>query len=110
MLKIKKEIEEIKQSIDNTTLLFYQQKNEAGYEQLDNLVGMIMQGMNDIFLLKANGYNILLQENQLNQALLKSMKAMEAKDTILLSDILCYDVKELFNDVLTALQDKDEFH
>lgn len=103
MLRVRNEIEGIIQSIDDTTLLFYQQKNEDGYAQLDQLLGKIMQGMNDILLLKANGHNIPLQEDQLNQVLFKAMKAMESKDTILLSDILSYEVKVLLNNVLAKL-------
>jgi hypothetical protein len=102
MIAINHEINEIIQSIDATTLLFYQQNNEAGYAQLDQLLVLLMQGFNSILSYKAKGFDIGIEESQINNVLNEAMKAMQNKDTILLSDILCYDIKGLFNSILES--------
>jgi len=64
---------------------------------------LLTQGMSDVIEYKLEGHDIGIDENQLVQVLAQAMKAMEAKDTILLSDILQYDLKKIFEIVLTFL-------
>jgi hypothetical protein len=84
------------QSIEQTTELFYQQKRELGYQNLESTLALLTQVISDIFEYKSQGNEIGIDESQLIIVLTKAMKAIEMKDTILLSDILLYDLKELF--------------
>lgn len=103
MRELKNVLEQAIQSIEQTVELFYQQKNEEGFKQLDYTLTMLIKVMNDIFAYQSAGHSIGIDENQLVQVLAEAMKAMEVKDTVLLSDILQYDLKELFNKILAPL-------
>ena len=86
-----------------TTELFYQQKTDEGYQQLDSTLAVLTETMGRIFKYKEEGHDILIDEHQLVQVLTEAMKAMEEKDTVLLSDILQYELEELLNLVLSVL-------
>lgn len=88
-------IEELIQKIDNTTELFYQQKSSAGYKFLEEIIGELIN-LNDKFSgLQNDGFNINIDIDKLNNILSEAMAALEKRDTILLSDILNYELKEL---------------
>jgi hypothetical protein len=78
-------------SIEETTALFYQQKTEDGYQRLQATLEGIIGSVDQLYTqdnVQANNSNDIL--NILNTA----MAALENKDTILLSDILKYDLKQ----------------
>lgn len=104
MSDIKNEINSIIDHIDTTTMLFYQQKNESGYKELEQLLISLTHGANDILALMEKGI-ITFHMNDFNESLLMAMKAMECKDMILLSDILCYDIKEMLLNVMDQISD-----
>ncbi|WP_313131388.1 hypothetical protein [Anaerocolumna sp.] len=91
------------QSIDQTTKLFYQQKTKEGYEELESTLNFLANTMDGIFTYIKAGKNIGADENKLVQLLTDSMNAMEKKDTILLSDILQYELKELLENILEVI-------
>lgn len=103
MEDLKNMLNESIQSIERTTDIFYQQKNKQGYKELENTLALLTQTMNEIFTYKLEGHEVGIDENQLIQVLTEAMKAIEVKDTVLLSDILQYELKELFNKVLMSL-------
>lgn len=78
-------------SIDETTTLFYQRKTEEGYQRLQTTLEEIVGAVDRLYTQKnvqANNSNDIL--NILGTA----MTALENKDTILLSDILKFDLKQ----------------
>lgn len=89
--------------IEKTTELFYQQKIEEGYKELNHTLIMLTDTVNHIFNYKAEGNDIGVEEDYLVQVLTEAMKALEMKDVILLSDILQYDLKELLEKVLFSI-------
>jgi hypothetical protein len=94
---IKKSITAVIDEISIVTGLFYQNRIEEGYRELDRL----LIEMNNLFSaisdeIRNDGVNFL-DEAKLNEILMQAMKALEAGDTILFSDIFEYDLKELLS-------------
>lgn len=96
-------LQELLQSIEHTTDLFYQQKIEDGYIQIQNTVNLLYKAINNLYLHTANGNDIGFDGDKIVRLLTDAMNAMEEKDTILLSDILQYELKEEFEKILEAL-------
>jgi acetyl-CoA carboxylase beta subunit len=92
---IEKSITEAIDAISRVTDLFYQSKTEEGYKELEKVLIVLNNMVNVIALEARNGVNILLDEGKLNEILTEAMKALEAGDTILFSDIFEYDLKDL---------------
>lgn len=94
---IRDEIKEVIRAIDETTALFYQQKNKEGYQMLDPTLKSIMTVVNMIFTIKTEINQIQIDEQKLNTVLGNAMKAIERGDTILLSDILHFDLRNMLD-------------
>lgn len=80
-------------AIESNTELFYQQKQNEGYQMLNTTLVMLMQAINAIKELQSDGDSSNIDE--LNYVLSFAVNALESKDTILLSDILYFDLKPL---------------
>ncbi|MHB8129441.1 MAG: hypothetical protein ACYDEX_10615 [Mobilitalea sp.] len=102
MINLKKIILEAIQAIDNTTILFYQQKNQEGYQSLDQTLNVLIQTTSQIINYKSEDNQIQIDEQELNTVLGNAMTAMEQGDMILLSDILIFDLKSMFNQCLQS--------
>lgn len=63
--------------IEETVAAFYQQKEHEGYERL----GTVLEGL------------MVMQDSLLTEKLLMAMEALERKDSVLLADILNYEIK-----------------
>lgn len=96
-------LEESIQSIEETTMMFYQQKIEEGYKLLENTLTLLTNTMNCIFNYINDGNDIGVNQEKLIEVLVKAMKSIEVKDIILFSDILQYELKELFEEILKVL-------
>lgn len=91
-------------SIEETTSLFYQQRSQDGYNKLEIMLGMLMNVIKDLDIMKSEGVEIGIDESLLIQKLAEAMDALEQKDTILLSDILQYEVVELLEKVMISIE------
>lgn len=87
-------IREVIESIEATTGQFYQQNIREGYTNLEQTLSSLSQLTNLINIDDAKEENTLLA-NQFNDILKEALQALEQGDTILFSDILQYDLKEL---------------
>ncbi len=88
-------IKEIILMIEKTSSLFYQNKMNEGYFELEKLITYISDTMNELFqthIINADEKNIL-------NILKSAMDAMEQKDTLLLADILEYELKEIYLEI-----------
>lgn len=95
-MNINNKIEEAIKAIDKTTVLFYQNKNNEGYKQLEDTLDVISSTINEIMVYKQQDEEKNNSEiNNLNVVLMDAMKALENRDTLLFSDIIQYDLKEL---------------
>lgn len=81
------------EAIDKTTDTFYKRNEEKGYLCLEDTIDKITQVVNCIHEIEDKDDII---ENKIMDILSRAMLAMEKKDTILLSDILEYELKEEF--------------
>ena len=95
MTSFKEMIIEAIQSIEDNTLLFYQQKEKEGYEKLESTLATLIQTTNGILETKSKNNDIYIDEKVLNSILSNAMNAIKLRDTILLSDILYFDLKPL---------------
>lgn len=80
--------------IDQVSDLFYKQQDREGYARLNGLIENISETMG-IFL-SINQTDIQEESMEIVKYLNEALSAMEAKDTILLADILQYEIKERF--------------
>lgn len=97
MQKLHEEFQAIISSIDQTTDLFYQQKNEDGFVKLEHLLSLLTQTSNRIREHGEEGHDIGIDVIRMNQILDEAMHALESTDMILFSDILQYELKDLFS-------------
>lgn len=100
MATLKDKIKEVVELIQITTDSFYQQKDNYAYNTLNIMLGKLMNAIDE---LNQNSQNIEFDENQFNENLRETLKALEDKDTVLLSDLLVYEVKEQLLSVLEQL-------
>lgn len=96
-------LEEAIKLIDEISELFYQQKLEQGYNKFEDAVTMLTQLMNGLFTINLENSEFDTERDKIVQILTSAMQALEAKDTILLSDILQYELKELFVRIINFL-------
>jgi len=87
MEKLKENIKDVISEIEITTNLFYQQKNQEGFTELEGIIYLLNNITNRVSELELEG-------NHVNINIL-AMNALENLDTILLSDILNYELKEM---------------
>ncbi len=85
--KIRLIIREIVEATDD----LYQEKLNQGYQKLNNTLGNIMNLAEELFAL-AQQNQIVFDEQRYLSDLNNAMQAMEDKDSVLLSDILVYDL------------------
>jgi hypothetical protein len=79
--------------------LFYQQKNKEGYESLNETLTILIQTVDLMSKAESENVNLSIDVNQINQFLGNAMRALQQKDTILLSDILTFDIKKSLNNI-----------
>lgn len=82
-------------SINITAELFYQQNVQEGYIKLKQTLDIISNLANITYIDKVEQEENTNIVNSINEILNQALQAMEQGDTILLSDILSYDLKEL---------------
>lgn len=82
-------------SIEETCVSFYQQRNDEGYLLLDNTIKLLMKVIDELYILKSKGIDVGINENELMTKLSEAMNALQIKDTILLSDIMQFEVLDL---------------
>ncbi len=87
-------------SIEITSELFYQQNIQEGYSQLEQTLA-ILSGLADLLYAEdADSVDCQIDSSRFSAILSDALGALEQKDTVLLSDILQYDLKELLEDSL----------
>ena len=87
-------------SIEDNTSLFYQQKNKEGYEMLNNTLELLIKTTNGILGIQKDKSELFIDEQELNTILGNAMNAIESGDSILLSDILYFDLRPLLEQIL----------
>ncbi len=100
---MKQYLQEAINAIKDTTGSFYQNRISEGYKQLERTIVLLDNLLIKAASLKQEGQTLPLDENKMLASLTEAMKAMEAKDVILLSDIMEYEIKEMLEQSLNNL-------
>lgn len=74
-------------------------KNELGYSQLSKTLEALVIGLNELITNIKSAEERENKEKKINLVLSEAMKAIEVNDTILLSDILLFDLADLIKDL-----------
>lgn len=96
MKGLQERIDNVIKSIDENTNLFYQNKKNKGYEELNDTLLLISNLIDEILSYEEKTIGEKKSEIKFIEILSEAMKALEKRDELLLSDILQYDLKEMF--------------
>ncbi len=104
MTDIKKKIQELIQSLDAITELFYQQQDKKGMEELGAELPGLVALIDEMYLYKQEHEEMAFEDTQINEALQQMLSAMEDKDYVLLADVIKYEVIEKFQAIADGLE------
>ncbi|WMJ90227.1 hypothetical protein [Anaerocolumna sp. MB42-C2] len=90
-------------AIEEVTVLFYQQQENLGYNKLNLTLNKIELALNEIFRLKNDNNEIQIDEQKIIGRLSDAMEALAIKDSVLLADILQYEIAEQFKNIIEQL-------
>lgn len=91
-MDINEMINQVTTGISQVTESFYQGKDNEGYLKLNGVISDLMSLIEK--MIEYKGSEESQGEEQLMQTVTEAMNALEQKDTILLSDILQYDLAD----------------
>ncbi len=104
MNNLQAKVKQVINEINEITDLLYQRKLHEGYVILNSTIGNIMNIMENIYQL-SQIREIPFDDNSMIEKLKSAMEAMEKKDSVLLADILIYEIAEQLNEVANLLDD-----
>ena len=103
IVEIKDLLQQTVLAIEGVTDLFYKQKEKEGYQDLNKTIGLISNSMDQ--LIGSIGDNEVPEQCQeIIKHLEDALRAMEVRDTILLADILQYELKEKFETLIDQME------
>ncbi|MCH5267644.1 MAG: hypothetical protein J1E62_04790 [Lachnospiraceae bacterium] len=100
MAELKEQIQQIEQQIETVSELFYQQKNAEGYSQLESIIVNVAKVVETVYTANPDDAAVMEKINKLTSVLQETMESMEDKDTILLADMLKYELPEVLQSLL----------
>ncbi|MDD5934737.1 MAG: hypothetical protein PUC65_04095 [Clostridiales bacterium] len=92
-------IEKIQRNAD----MFYQQNKQEAFDLFGNLINDISELSAQIFAWKNTNPASDFDETKYLSVLTEAMNALEAKDEVLLADILNYDLTEIYETIQKQL-------
>jgi len=113
--KLRQELHAVSEEIILVSDYFYQQKRQEGYRALEGLLGRLMMLTDEIDQYRrAAGQAVAaisaFDEGQWLQSFSQAMSAMEAKDDVLLADLLSLEIRKQLDDVLAGLYQEEAIH
>ena len=99
MKDLKKEIETVINDLDSIVEMFYQQKVQEAYSELNTALGKIMEITEVVQNYTAQNSDKEINMDILLNALKETLSAMEERDVVLVADGLKYEVIEKLNDI-----------
>lgn len=103
MEQIKQQIQQNISEINGVVELFYQQKTQEAYGQLDQVLGKLMATIEAAVTYQQEHTEVEIDINGLTEALKEALSAMEEKDAILMADVLKYEVIEKLEALIESL-------
>lgn len=97
--KIRAIITEIQEISDR----MYQQKQAEAFQQFGIVLNELTMITEQLFVLKSQGSLVTFDEQKYLHILTEAMKSLEARDDVLLADILTYDLIEQLEEINTQL-------
>ena len=91
MEELKQAVQMLSESIQKTTELFYTQKEAEGYQAFGVLLEPMATLLDRLFRLQAETGKPEFEQEEIARLLGEALNAMEARDGVLLADILQYD-------------------
>jgi hypothetical protein len=91
MKELDKGILQLIEKMQNVADLLYQQKLKKGYQLFNDVLGELMTAADGLFAANAAG-SIRLDPQRFISNLQDAMNAMESGDSVLLADILVYEI------------------
>lgn len=104
MDRLASSITEVIESINLITDQLYHQNITEGYKALETTLLLLSDTMNNIYQYQTQENDLEIEEKKVLETLSNAMKSMEEKDTILLADILHYDLRESLEKILTIIK------
>ncbi len=92
MEELKKSVMNIVNELRAVAIKLYQMKESEGYSDFAGLIGEMSQLVTTIFTEKSQGNELMFHETEFLQKLTLAVKALEDRDTIMLADILYYEL------------------
>lgn len=99
MNELSNTLKKVINNINAAVELFYTQKEIQGYNKVNETINDISRTM-ELLLSRVEGEQIPDNYMEIIKYLQESLSAIETKDTILLADILQYEIKERFEIIL----------
>ena len=90
--------------IDENTKLFYQNKTQIGYKELDETLRLIGIFIDEYLKYQEDLGVDKTDETKLIEILSNAMNALEQQDGLLLSDILQYELMEMLIEIRETLK------
>lgn len=103
MDNIKQQIEQNIEEIDAVVEMFYQQKTQDAYIQMDQVLGKLMTTIEAVMAYQQEHEGVEIDVSVLTEALKEALSAMEERDAILMADVLKYEVNEKLEMIMDSL-------
>lgn len=103
MQELKEEIQALSMKISAVTDFFYQQKEAEAYQGMELILLSVESVTGQLFQYKQKHPEAPFDQSQLILVLTEAMRAMEARDNVLLADTLEYELKELLLEIEAGL-------
>ncbi len=104
IMDLKQAVQKLSEAIGKTTELFYTQREAEGYRAFGELLEPMAGLLDSLFSVKASQGKPEFDEKELVRLLTEAVNAMEAKDSVLLADILQYDFLDRMEQIAGQLE------
>jgi KaiC/GvpD/RAD55 family RecA-like ATPase len=103
MASLKEQLQVNMTEIDHVVEMFYQQKSQEAYLQLDVVLGNFSSVIDNLFSYQQEHPELELDIESLVEALKEALSALEEKDAILVADVLKYELLEKMEGIVAVL-------
>ncbi len=103
MENIKEQLEQNITDINEIIEMFYQQKTQEAYLKLDPVLGKLLSAIDAVVAYQQEHTEVEIDVNALTGALKEALSAIEEKDSILMADVLKYELIEKLEAIAAVL-------
>ena len=103
MQDIKKNIEKLNNMITEVTECLYQYKEKQGFDQFELMFPLLTNISDTIASIAQSEPNLSQLMDQFNKSLISILNSLESKDTVMVADILNFELREIISNISLAL-------